>query len=153
MADLRPLETTSIANVTSLRNLQVAAQNIQTSEKVLRRVAYWDRAYMLTHRCRCGVTWVKDEFGWYRDSTLCHCFSAYTEYRKQWIALRCLVPSHQVERIVNEVEVLYDLAERETGAEPELDYLPSAAETARIRRCVEPHQQAIQEAILVARAV
>lgn len=148
MADSRPLESIATGNVAALRNLQAAARSIRTSDNVLRRVAYWDRAYMLVHRCRCGVTWVRGEFGWYRDDTLCHCFTEYTEYRVAWIGIRALVPAHEVERMVNEVEVLYDLAERQYASEPALDYLPSAAEVVRLRRRVEPHEDVIREAVL-----
>lgn len=145
----RPLEEQVVSNLFALNNLCHAVQRIHTSEKVLRRVAYWDRAYMQVHRCRCGVTWVKGEFGWYRDETVCHCFTERTEYQNQWIALRAHVPAHEIERLIAEVDVLYELAEREYGRAPDLDYMPSAAEAVRIKRRVIPHEQALVDAVLM----
>jgi hypothetical protein len=47
------------------------------------------------------------------------------------------------------VDVLYELAEREYGRAPDLDYMPSAADVVRVKRRVIPHEQALVDAILM----
>jgi len=150
MANLE-LEAHVTTRIELLAALREAVASIQTHPAVLRRVAYWDRQYMKCHGCHCNGRVVKDEFGIpYRDRGLCVCYTAYTEYRKQWIALRALVPAHAVPRMIREVEQLYALAEYEYQAEPDFDYKPAAVEVVRIRRRVEAHEYAIADTVLSA---